>query len=60
MKRFREGWSERVRFGFRSNVCLSRDEFWTYLFCPHSKDELFLVADMTCQSVLAEEVLEQQ
>jgi hypothetical protein len=60
MKRLREGWSDRVRFGFRSNVCLSRDEFGTYLLCPRSKDELFLVADMTCQSVLAEEVFEEQ
>ena len=60
MKRFSGFWSERVRFGFRSNVCLSRDKFGTYAFCPYSEDERFLVADMTCHSVIAEEVVEEQ
>ncbi len=35
MKRFKDGWTEHVRFGFRSSVCLSRDQFGTYLFCPY-------------------------
>jgi hypothetical protein len=60
MKRFKEGWTEHVRFGFRSSVCLGPDEFGTYALCPYSVDEWFLVADMTCHSVLAQEVVDEQ
>ncbi len=60
MKRFKEGWTEHVRFGFRSSVCLEPDKSGSYVSCQYAKGEWFLVADMTCQSVLADEVLEQQ
>lgn len=59
MKRFKKGWTEHVRFGFRSSVCPEPDKSGSYVFCQYAKDEWFLVADMTCQSVLAEEVLEE-
>jgi hypothetical protein len=60
MKRLKDGWSEHVRFGFRSTICLGRDPFGAFVFCQHSKEALFLVADMTCHSVIAEEVVEEQ
>ena len=49
MKLFSDGKSERVRFGFRSQVCrkpLKRGGVWD---CDLTENELFLVADMTCR-----------
>lgn len=52
MKRFIDGKSERVRFGYRSKVCLQLGKDGPYVYCKggkYSEDERFLVADMTCK-----------
>ena len=46
MRRFSDGASERVRFGFRSTTC--RDPGRSSAFCEFGEEELFLVAEMTC------------
>ena len=46
MRRFTDGASERVRFGFRSTTC--RDPGKSSAFCGFGEEELFLVAEMTC------------
>jgi hypothetical protein len=45
MKRFSDGASERVRFGFRSPTCSTPRRFG---FCDERDDNLFLAAEMTC------------
>ena len=52
MKRFSDGKLERVRFGFRSKVCLKPDGRGSYYDCTPTENELFLVADMTCERIL--------
>ena len=39
---------ERVRFGFRSEVCRKPSGDGSYRGCTPTENELFLVADMTC------------
>ena len=51
-KRFSDGKLERVRFGFRSKVCFEPDERGSYYDCTPAENELFLVADMTCERIL--------
>jgi hypothetical protein len=46
MRRFSDGTSERVRFGFRSTAC--RDPTQGTVSCEFGKEQLFLVAEMTC------------
>ena len=46
MRRFPDGASERVRFGFRSTAC--RDPGKRSGLCVFGNDRLFLVAEMTC------------
>jgi hypothetical protein len=45
MKRFSDGTSERVRFGFRSSSCRSPRKFGV---CDSKDDNLFLAAEMIC------------
>lgn len=49
MRRFFDGKSERVRFGFRSTICRQPGMDGLYVFCKHTEEELFLVADMYCR-----------
>lgn len=52
VKRFVDGRVERAQLGFRKKVCLRLEKDETYVFCKpgnYSKDERFLVADMTCE-----------
>ena len=46
MRRFSDGASERVRFGFRTTAC--RDPGKHSGLCVFGDENLFLVADMTC------------
>ena len=48
MKLFSDSKPERVRFGFRSEVCRKPREDGGYRNCTRTDNELFLVADMTC------------
>jgi hypothetical protein len=45
MRRFSEGASERVRFGFRSDSCSAPREFG---ICHSRNDNLFLAAELPC------------
>jgi hypothetical protein len=50
MKRFSDGKLEHVHFGFRSKVCPKPNDQGTYYYkCQLTENELFIVADMTCQ-----------
>lgn len=45
MRRFSDGTSERVRFGFRSRTCHPPRQFG---ICHQGDDDLFLAVEMTC------------
>ena len=49
MRRFFDGKSERVWFGFRSSICREPGAYDDWVFCKRTKEELFLVADMYCR-----------
>lgn len=49
MRRFFDGKSERVWFGFRSSICREPGAYDDWVFCKRTKEKLFLVADMYCR-----------
>lgn len=52
MKRFSDGATERVRFGFRSRVCTDPEALAGRTLCSrYGQQEVLLVADMACGQV---------